>query len=423
MGEDSEGELQRTLAAANELLNKYVIIPSPEPTQTNGNDEHIADPEKMDVQRTERIRVYPKGHKGPYHVYIRAGRSVTLKHINVSKYLFGKYGKDKIGKITQMNNHKIRVEFSSANDANLLSLDDDPCLSPYRVYIPAEQVEIDGLIRLDVDEPIVDLVASGHGKFNSSALSDVPVLEAFRFEHVTRDDQGVAMGKSPTSVVRVTFSGQVLPERLVIDGLLLPVQVYKRKVMFCENCLRTGHTDKYCVIKSKCAKCGGEHVTKSCSAEAPEQKCHICGTQHDHADRQRCPKIVQANVKRAKTIRRKLNESYAEALKGSLSSPNIYDSLSSEDDEDSDAAGPTQSVIFSAPGKKRKLSTKPDKPVRPRLEAKVKAVQLELPGPSGVSPTATRSSRGGDSSVPFSKARGVRSTAIRSSPTSQSVRF
>ena len=60
--------------------------------------------------------------------------------------------------------------------------------------------------------------------------------------------------KVPTSVVRVTFPGQIIPERIEIEGLLLRTREFRRRVMFCDNCLKYNHTSKLCNNKQNLQK-------------------------------------------------------------------------------------------------------------------------------------------------------------------------
>ena len=125
---------------------------------TNGdgdlnNGENINNND-VDMQSANRIRIYPDTHNGPFYVYIRATKGEPLKHIKLSKHLFTAYGNEKISRVVQMNNHKIRVELKIAAAANELTADQNPLFSTYRVYIAAEQVEIDGVIRFSCDEPV-----------------------------------------------------------------------------------------------------------------------------------------------------------------------------------------------------------------------------------------------------------------------------
>ena len=197
-----------------------------------------------------RSRVYHLGHKGPYNVYIRAAKKTPLKHVSLSKFLFGKYPRKQILRITQMNNHKLRVEFNSLVDANDLVTSCDPTFERYRVYVPADQVEVEGVVRLSVEDNLQEVLDYGEGRFGQPSLPSVGILGVYRFESISKDGSGKIIDRKQTSLVRVTFPGSLLPAKLVINGLILPVEPYRRKAMFCENCLRTGHTQKFCVVKA-----------------------------------------------------------------------------------------------------------------------------------------------------------------------------
>lgn len=281
-----------------------------------------------------RVRIYSPGHKGLFVVYIRASKSQTLRHLQISKYLFGKYGSALIGKVVQLNNHKLKVEFKSAEAANSLVRDSDSLFAPYRVYIPADQVEVEGIVRLSTEDPVSDLLLSGRGQFSDPGITEVSIIDVFRFEQVSYDGAGKVTNKTPTSLVRVTFPGKLLPRRVVLHGLLIPVEPYKRKVMFCENCLRTGHTEKFCVVKPKCAKCGADHKTSVCQQIPATVKCFVCGTAHDPNDRKVCPKIKQANAIHQRQSKRKIFQSYADAVRQRNTSSNHYDLLSVDEDEE-----------------------------------------------------------------------------------------
>lgn len=247
-----------------------------------------------------RIRKYDDQHKGPFVVNIRAGKN-GLSHMKVSKYLFATY-KNSISRVTQVNKHKIQVLFSSAVKANELPLDDNEVLKQHRVYIPAELVEIDGLVFISPEDSTEDLMENAVGKFDYLGVAEVPVIDVFRFQVPPKSNQEQAAvttstNKTPSSLVRVTFPGTVLPNKLAINGLLLPVKPYKRQVMFCSNCLRTGHTAKYCVVNPRCIKCGEAHLVKECKSTNAEVKCFLCGGGHDVNNQKLCPKIAVANTK------------------------------------------------------------------------------------------------------------------------------
>ena len=157
------------------------------------------------------------------------------------------------------------------------------------------------------------------------------------------DAEGAMTTKTPTSLVRVTFPGSVLPQRLILDGLILPIEPYRKRAMLCENCLRTGHTKAFCVVKPKCAKCGSAHITSDCKVEERLSKCFICGTGHNPDDRKLCPKLAQETLKKHQQLKKKLALSYSEAVKVSIETPNQYEILSSDDEVEIQQEGEQQS--------------------------------------------------------------------------------
>ena len=292
-----------------------------------------SDTEMNDTGKTRRVRIYPAGHKGPYYVYIRATRETHLRHLALSKHLYGKHPKGAVLRITQMNNYKLRVEFSNAAAANNLVQCTDDIFIPYRVYISAEQVEVEGVVYLSVEDCESDLLKYGTGQFREVKIPEVELIDVYRFQKIQRDPNRVMIGKTPTPLVRVTFPGSVLPSRVVLDGLLLPVQPYRKKAMLCENCLHTGHTKAFCVVKPKCAKCGSQHNTRDCQLKEKSNKCFVCGTNHNPEERSKCPKISQATTHKNQQMKKKLSLSYAEALKNYVQTSNEFELLSSDDED------------------------------------------------------------------------------------------
>ena len=178
----------------------------------------------------------PDNHKGTYNVYIRTTNETPLRHLPLSKHLFTKYFKGTVLRITQMNNFKLRNEFSNATAANELVQSVDDILIPYRFYIAAEQLEVERVVNLPVDDSESDFQC-GIGQLGEGKIPAVKIIDVYKFQKVQRDANDAVVGKVLTPLVRVTFSGSVLPCRAVLDGLLLPIQPYRKKAMFCENCL------------------------------------------------------------------------------------------------------------------------------------------------------------------------------------------
>ena len=118
----------------------------------------------------------------------------------------------------------------------------DDIFIPYRVYIAAEQVKVEGIVHMSVEDCETDVLKYGIGQFGEGKIPEVELIDVYRFQKIQRDPNGVMTGKTPTPLVRVTFSGSVLPGRVVLDGFLLPVQPYRKKAMLCKIWLHTGHT-------------------------------------------------------------------------------------------------------------------------------------------------------------------------------------
>lgn len=327
----------------------------PFPTEQQQNNHNQSDGTEDEMSDKLRVRTYPPTHKGPFVVYVRASKSQSLRHLQISKYLFGKYNPQTIGKVSQMNNHKLRIEFKTAEAANSLVTNPDTVFKPYRVYIPADQVEVEGIVRLSTEDSEFDFLTNGCGKFSESNIPDVKIIDVFRFEKVEYDNSGVVINKSPTPLVRVTFPGNLLPRRAELHGLLIPIEPYKRKAMFCENCLRTGHTEKFCVVKPKCSKCGADHKTNVCTQTPLTVKCFVCGTAHDPNNRKICPKIKQANVTQQQQTKKKIFQSYAHAVRQVNSPSNQYEILSvDEDDDETETEMLTVPPVFAFRGTKRR---------------------------------------------------------------------
>lgn len=55
----------------------------------------------------------------------------------------------------------------------------------------------------------------------------------------------------------------------------------QRSIPQCANCLRLGHTKRYCTHNQRCVKCGGFHSNKQCTiSERAQLKCALCSGNH-----------------------------------------------------------------------------------------------------------------------------------------------
>jgi hypothetical protein len=220
--------------------------------------------QKTEQTKETRVRQYPHDYKGEIIVFVHA-ISEGLKCKEIQKYVFQNYKFVSI--LESINEHKMKIIFESKErelaikEANILV---KITRSAYRFYIPAKFAEVQGVISWPKGEDIKDFRKNGRGKFNNPALSDVKVLEVTRLLKSSIDASKESLVE--TGTVIVTFSGQILPQKLECDKLVIPVRAFRRREMFCKNCKKYGHTEKRCNNKKldsedfKCIQCkSNEH--------------------------------------------------------------------------------------------------------------------------------------------------------------------
>jgi hypothetical protein len=252
--------------------------------------------------KPDRIRQYPVNYFGPFVVFIRQA-DTPLQHLVISKEINEQY-MGVVKSLVKVNSAKIKVEFKDRASAN--GLPSAKFLNKYRVYIPAESVEISGLISISTDTKAEEIVENAVGKFVNPESAGVKVVDAYRFTRPEISSSGGSNERRPTSVVRVTFEGTLLPKWVVIHGLLIPVRFHTPRLMHCDNCLGYGHTARYCDSKHICKKCGDRHLTDSCGSVP--HICVHCKKNVDHSRKEDCPIYRQHfNRLREKTLSRARN--------------------------------------------------------------------------------------------------------------------
>ena len=231
-----------------------------------------------DKIKIPRIRQYFDGHKGPYKVFIRK-ISQDIKYFELNKETRKKY--KTINDVFLASKNKISITYSSMKEANEFP-HDKKWNSVYKVYIPEASVEVMACVTLSIDEDEEELLKNGEGKFLNPHLKILKILEVLRFHREENaSDTNMVKVKVPTSVVRVTFPGKIIPERIEIEGLLIRTREFRRKVMFCDNCLKYNHTSKLCNNKQVCKKCVKSHDGICCTNENNEIICIHCKQEHE----------------------------------------------------------------------------------------------------------------------------------------------
>lgn len=300
-----------------------------------------ADPPSISTIST-RIKKYPENSKGPWVVYFRPKKK-PLNVLQISKDLTKRFSA--VRDIEKIPPNRLRVVVTNRKQANEIVAHQLFTLE-YNVYIPARDVEIEGVVN---DESLTkDDLLAGSGQFRNRALPQVKIVDCRQ------------LGNSST--FRVTFEGSALPHYVVIGNLRLPVRLFVPRVMNCLNCNQLGHTADYCSNK-RCSACGENHKDASC--KAAESKCVHCGG--DPHELLSCPEYIRRRDKTKRSLQAQSKRSFSEMVK-SLLPPiqpqnNPYSLLSVDEEETNNAVAGTPFVFTGrskVAGSKRKAPNSPD---------------------------------------------------------------
>jgi hypothetical protein len=244
-----------------------------------------------------RIKLYPENatRSGPWVVFFRPKpNGKALKVAQIAKDLARFYSS--LSEITKVRPNKLRAVVTDRKQANAIVLDQRFTIE-YRVYIPASDVEIEGVI---TEESLNcnDIKRDGVGYFKRLPSTTVNILDCRQLGSFS---------------FRVTFSGSALPDYVVIDKLRLPVRLFYPRPMTCEKCFTIGHTALYCANKARCPKCCGEfHENDLCPSDSP--KCPYCGNSPHELSA--CEEYKSRGDKLKRSLKERSKRSFAEILKG-----------------------------------------------------------------------------------------------------------
>lgn len=310
------------------------------------------DKSKEQVPKSPRLRAYPNDSTGPWVVYFQPKKK-PLNVVQIADDLTKRFSA--VTEITKVRHNKLRVVVSNLKQANEIAVSQFFTLE-YRVYIPARDVEIEGVVtESSLNSEILQKQAVG--RFKNPLLPAAKILDVQQLGSVSLSEGKKSF--TPTDSFRVTFSGSALPHYIELGKLRLPVRLFVPRVMNCQNCKQLGHTASHCGSKARCSKCGDKHEDGTCADTEP--KCVFCKGTPPH-DLSSCPVYKQRGEKLERSLKERSRQSFAEMLK--KATPTTINqnpfAILSDDESDSDLAeeGTPFSFPESSSRKRRRIRSR-----------------------------------------------------------------
>lgn len=231
--------------------------------------------------------------------------------------------------IKSAGRNRIKIQLKTINDANLLVNNNALESENLRAFIPNHLLEKKGVIR-GVDTYF------DNNYLKENIICPTKVLDVQRMQRKTSIDNKAVL--IPKQTVIITFQGNLLPNEIVINSVLFPVETFYGKVTQCFNCLKYGHISKQCRNStSLCINCA---KPRSDNHECHDKDifCIHCKSNDHKSNAKNCPTFEKQ--KKIKKIMIDNNASFAEAKQycdnsfASFTSNNRFDILSDLSDYD-----------------------------------------------------------------------------------------
>lgn len=204
-----------------------------------------------------------------------------------------------ITNIKSVSSKKIKLTLASIMDANAILNSNVLSANEFSATIPSTLLFSYGVIKLDSSITEND--------FWEGVSSSIPI-DKFKRIVIKKDGSFVS-----TRIVELKFTASKIPDHITIFNMIFEVNPSVRSPIQCNNCLRFGHTTKFCRSVQRCSHCGEtKHSIDSClKASDTDPSCIFCKLPHLATDRSCQEWIRQREIKRIMATE---NLSYYDAL-------------------------------------------------------------------------------------------------------------
>lgn len=134
----------------------------------------------------------------------------------------------------------MKITFSNRDKANVLINDKNLVTENVKAFLPVQFMQRIGILRnIDTGMSEEELLE------NTVCKESIEIKEICRFMKASKDTENKER-RTPLTTVKITFSGQVLPDEVEIYGVKRKVIQYLFTVTQRFQCYKFGHTKKKC---------------------------------------------------------------------------------------------------------------------------------------------------------------------------------
>ena len=214
-------------------------------------------------------------YNGPFiTIAEHSGLNLKIEHWHPLKYA-NIFSSNFIGinNIKPIGHKKIKITFNTKVLVNNFLNSSLLANIGFIAYIPSTLIYSFGIIRVDSSLTEEDF---------SKGLDNTVRAVAYKRISVKKDNI-----PTPSRVVEIKFLSPKIPDTVSIYNVIFKISPSVRSPIQCNNCLRFGHTAKFCRSKAKCSHCGiNYHSISTCpSINATDPVCIFCKLPHLSTDR------------------------------------------------------------------------------------------------------------------------------------------